>query len=138
MRINSRESSRLDPESIRLPLIALIDVVLFLLFYFVISFSLSVEEKELQAGVAMPGPATSELAPQILEVWWPDGRAEFRLGEQAMRDRAQLAALLRSLPKEPGLIVRSSPEAPVEALAAAVQAARDAGFLRVSYAPWTR
>jgi biopolymer transport protein ExbD len=42
-----KQSRRLDPASLRLPLIALIDVVLFLLFYFIIAGNLAAEEGEL-------------------------------------------------------------------------------------------
>ena len=58
-----------------------------------------------------------DLQPQVLNVEMRDGRAVFRLGERIVMDRAELAALLRALPKEGGLFVRVSD--------AAIKQARD-------------
>lgn len=119
----------------RLPLIALIDVVLFLLFYFVISFSISAEERELAAAVASPGRSASPLLSQVVRVELADGKPQYLIGGRVFADREALTGLLRTLPKEPGVIVKSSAEVPIEAIAAAAQAARDAGFPNISYAP---
>lgn len=135
MYIGRRSTSRITPEMLRLPLIALIDVVLFLLFYFVISFSISAEERELAAAVATPGTSSSPLLAQVVKVELSNGRPHFVVGGRSFANRDSLSTMLRSLPKEPGVIVKSTPEVPIEAIAAAAQAARDAGFPNISYAP---
>jgi hypothetical protein len=50
-----------------------------------------------------------------------------------VQDQASLTAILRELPKEPGVVVRVDEDELVQWAAAALQAARDAGFTRVSY-----
>ncbi len=134
MRLSSDRPSRLDPGSIRLSLIALIDVVLFLLFYFVISYSVSAEESQLATGFAKPGQSDSPMEPQVVIVSQVQERTEFRIGSHQFTDRAQLTELLRTLPKEPGVVIKAAPDAPVSATAAAVQAGRDAGFTNVRFA----
>lgn len=135
MYIGRRSKSRLTPDALRLPLIALIDVVLFLLFYFVISFSISAEERELAAAIASPGRSSSPLLSQVVQIEMSEGRPQFLIGGRTFPDRDSLARLLRSLPKEPGVVVKSAAEVPIEAIAAAAQAARDAGFPNISYSP---
>lgn len=123
---------------IRLPLVALIDVVLFMLMYFVMAGTLSGSEATLASalGADRGGAGTGQkLAAQIIDVI-PDGdRTVFRIGGRALADRAALADVVSRLPTAPGIIVRVSDRAPVSAAAAALQIARDAGFRRVSYVP---
>jgi biopolymer transport protein ExbD len=126
----------------RLPLVALIDVVLFMLFYFMMAGTFGGEEARLAAASAIDRPgggaATGALSSQTVRVE-PEGGAAgaggivFKLGSRVVRDRAELVALLRQLPKEPGVVIRAADAVPVEAAAAALQAAHDAGFNRVSY-----
>ena len=42
---------------------------------------------------------------------------------------------IRSLPKEPGVVVRVADDVTVEGAASALQACRDAGFTRIAYQP---
>jgi len=49
-------------------------------------------------------------------------------------EQGALRALLERLPKEPGIVLRANDDVPVDAAAMALQAVRDAGFSRVSYA----
>ena len=140
MKFLRREDTRFAPERVRLPLIALIDVVFFLLIYFVIAGTLAGEESQLAAALRADkqGPGKgSDLAPQILfvEPAAMAGKARFRLGERVMEDRASLAAVLRQLPKDNGVIVRVASGVTVDAAATALQATHDAGFQRVSYVP---
>lgn len=141
MRLSRRRSGRLEVEDLRLPLIALIDVVLFLLFYFIIAGAMSGVETELPTalGTSRSGAGqASSLQPQVLSIVWVSGgdaHAEYKLGQRTMRERRTLANVLAALPKDVGLIIKPSPDAPVEAIATAIQIARDAGFKRISYAP---
>lgn len=134
MHLNTRRGERFDPGTIRLPLIALIDVVLFLLFYFVISYSVSAEESELSTGFATTGVSDAMTEPLVVQVAQTDAGAEFRVGVRTFNSRDALTDLLRVLPKEQGVVVRADPGVPVSATVAAVQAGKDAGFTSVRFA----
>lgn len=134
-----RLSNSRDPARYRLPLIALIDVVLFLLLYFMVAGTLAPEEAELSAALRSERGASSkalDLQPQVISVLpGADGHAEFRLGGRVARDKASLAAVLEQLPKEGGVFVKTSGRVHVEAAATALQACKDAGFVRITYVP---
>jgi len=132
------QERRFSIEKVRLPLVALIDVILFLLIYFVMAGSLAAQESQLSSALQTEkqkaGPG-SDLAPQVLFVEGKPGETRFRIGERVMRDRPALTGVLKQLPKENGIRVRVSGETVVESAAAALQACRDAGFQKVSYVP---
>src|SRR5688572_19923756 len=138
MRLHGSRTS-VGPSRYKLSLIALIDVVLFLLLYFMVAGNLSPEEKELPStlrGDRGSGGRQEDLQPQIVNVQLgSDGRPEYRIGARAATDRDSLATILRQLPKEGGVFVRTSGQVRVEAAAAALQACRDAGFVRITYVP---
>lgn len=120
----------------RLPITAFLDVVLFLLLYFLLAGNLAELEAELPSGLRTErSSGTSDLAPQVVLVRTEGNRPSFQIGERTVGDRAALAAVLRQLPKEQGVFVKVSPRASVEAAAAALQACRDAGFSKVNYVP---
>jgi biopolymer transport protein ExbD len=127
------------PSRYKLSLIALIDVVLFLLLYFMVAGTLAPEEKELPSTLRGEHGASGrqeDLQPQIVVVaLGADGKAEFRIGARAVHDKASLATILRVLPKEGGVFVRTSGRVRVGAAAEAIQACRDAGFIRITYVP---
>lgn len=124
----------------RLPLVALIDVVLFLLFYFMIAASFTGEEKSLAStlGTDGKGGRRADLQPQIISVVVDNGKVHYKLGERILDDRSGLVAVLNQLPKQAGVVVKSAGEAPIWAAAAALQASKDAGFTKVSYVPTTK
>lgn len=138
--IISRPRSRLDPAALRLPLIALIDVVLFLLMYFLLAGSLADEERQLAAALAressgaVGGPAR-DFARQVVRVDMVSGAPAFRLGQRIVTERAALLEVLRSLPKGPGIVVQAADEVPVASVATALQVCHDAGFTSVSFSP---
>lgn len=122
----------------RLPLTAFIDVVLFLLLYFMLAGNLAMAESELSSALKTEkaaGSKAADLTPQVVEVRLAGGRAVFQLGERVMTERAALTDVLRRLPKGGGVFVKVSGQAPVSAAAAALQACWDAGFGKVSYVP---
>jgi len=134
MRLTRRETSRVEMEKIRLPLVAMIDVILFLLFYFIVAGNLAAEEASLSTTLgSAEGRSNSALQSQILIIESRDGLAVYRMGERVMTTREELASVLDRLPRDAGIIVKPSPEVPVAATAAAVQVAKDAGFTRISY-----
>jgi biopolymer transport protein ExbD len=137
--VHFRRSGKHHTEaSTRLPLTAFIDVVLFLLLYFMLAGNLAMAESELSSGLKsekQSGSKSADLTPQVVEVRLEDGRAVFRLGERQMTERSALTEVLRLLPKGNGVFVKVSGQAPVSAAAAALQACRDAGFAKISYVP---
>lgn len=121
---------------IRLPLAALIDVVFFLLLYFIMAGTLTAAEGELPMTLSTGKRAAgsgSDYSTQVLFVQTEGGKPKYRLGGRAIATQEELTSVLGQLPKEPGIVVRADDEAPVQWTAAALQAARDAGFSRVSY-----
>lgn len=141
MRVVRGRRRRLDPDSIRLPLIALIDVVLFLLFYFVIAASFTGEENELATTLARESAVADgrgEAEPAVLvDIGWADEEARFSVDGRPIGARADLVETLRSIRGERTdrtIIVRADPNAPIEATAAAIQLAREAGFVEIGFA----
>lgn len=121
----------------RLPLVALIDVVLFILLYFMLSSNMSQDESHLASTLRADSKSGrgSAMLPQVLEVSGGIGGAEYRLGERVMQDKAGLTQILGKLPKDGGVFVRVRGNAQVASVATAMQACRDAGFTKISYVP---
>jgi biopolymer transport protein ExbD len=133
--MNFRKHERSEP-AVRLPLAALIDVVLFLLMYFIMAGSLAPAESQLSAAVVAArsgGSSGSSLATQVVRVESVGGTVRVRVGERVVADRAALRELLERLPKEQGVVIRADDSVPIFAAASVLQAARDAGFVRISY-----
>ncbi|MFO0857982.1 MAG: biopolymer transporter ExbD [Phycisphaerales bacterium] len=136
MRMQRRRSSRFDPEKVRLPLVALIDVVLFLLFYFMIAGSSAGQESELSTALATAGNGGSGAArmqPQVLAINMSNGKVVYNIGQRTISTRTTLEGLLKALPKESGIVVKPAADVSVESIAAAVQVAKDVGFSKISY-----
>ena len=115
-----------------------IDVVFLLLIFFLVTATFQREEGRLSSAreaERASGGSGADLVPQIIDVRADDTGPVFQIGERTMRDRPALEALLRPLPKDPGVFVRVYGSAPVHAVASALQACRDAGFVRISYVP---
>ncbi|GJQ30331.1 MAG: hypothetical protein HBSAPP03_22150 [Phycisphaerae bacterium] len=122
----------------RLPLVAFIDVILFLLLYFVFVADLTPEEQHLPSALRTEGPGqgtSSGLLPQVLWVESVGGRARYRMGDRVMESRASLDALLNGLPKAAGLVVKVQGDVSVEAAASALASGKQAGFSKISYVP---
>ncbi len=137
MRMTSRRrTGLLELSEMRLPLIALIDVILFLLMYFLLAGSMEAEERELAttlgSGRATAGDSGG-FTPQVIDAVMQGSRVSYRLGTRTAANRAALTDLIRSLPREPGIVVRVADDVSVEAAAAALQACRDAGFTKIAY-----
>jgi biopolymer transport protein ExbD len=122
----------------RLPLAAFIDVCLFLLLYFMLASDLSKPESWLDSTIASDkkGPAqAADLQPQVVTVGVEKDQPVFRLGDRVTTDKASLESVLKQLPKQNGVFIKVPGEVPVWAAAMAIQAARDSGFIKVSYVP---
>lgn len=77
----------------------------------------------------------ADLAPQIVNVELVNGLPVFRIGTRALNSKSDLTEFLKTLPHEAGVFVRGSNLAPVHAIAAVLQATKDAGFTKVTYVP---
>jgi biopolymer transport protein ExbD len=131
----SRRSQRRDYIH-PLPLVALIDVCFFLLLYFIMAGSLAEPEGDLSAAITTASRGSgrgNDFSSQIVYVENEDGQARYRLAGRIMTTKADLAAVLAQLPKEPGVIIRVADDVSVGVAAAAVQASKDAGFRKVTY-----
>ncbi len=117
----------------------MIDVVFMLLIYFLLSTTLANPESDLATALRAQeesgASSASDFQPQVVEVVMDRGSVLYRLGARELRSTEPLRELLATLPKDPGVFVRVSGEVPVGAAAAGIQAAKDAGFVRVSYVP---
>jgi biopolymer transport protein ExbD len=151
--VNFHKRTSRDENGIVLPLVALLDVIFFMLFYFMAAGSLMAPEAELAAAISAeasgPGAASSNFTSQVLYVE-PDKQAKagagtgttsggperpwrYRIGARVMSGKAELEAILRDLPKPPGIIIKAADDVNVEAVAAALEAARMSGFSKISY-----
>ncbi len=124
----------------KLPLVALIDVVLFLLLYFLIAGTLASPESSLSATTTPDrkgGGRGNALTAQVLKVeptaGGAGGGARYVIGARVSTDRAGLREVLSGLPKEAGIVVKVSDDVAIAAAATALQVARDVGFSKVSY-----
>jgi len=122
----------------RLSLVAFIDIVLFLLLYLMLAGTLAAPESRISAGLEKPAAAggkAPDLPPVSLKVIRSGDTVVFRIGQRDVPSFDAVVLALSESPKQGGVIVRSDSNALVGDVAAAMQAAKDAGFDRVSYAP---
>lgn len=128
---------RYRDESGDLPLTPMIDVVFLLLIYFMVTATITPPESRVAStlqGERGAGQAR-DLKPQIVTIDQTDGTVTYRMGSRVFTDRGSLAATLEQLPKEGGLFVRVTDRAPWSAVAAVMQDALDAGFVKRTYVP---
>ncbi len=121
-----------------LPLTSMIDVVFLLLVYFLVTSNFAQPEKELSSSVQTEGGGvrTSELQPQVVEISRGNGGSVvFQIGAHRVGTKEALVEVLSSLPKDPGVAIRANRDVPISAVAEAMQASQDAGFVRRSYVP---
>lgn len=120
---------------ISLNMTSMIDATFLLLAYFIFTTVSGDQESQLMADVSASrvGTGASALSPQIIDVESDSGGAVFRIGSRNIRERKDLAAVLKQLPHDIGIVVRVHSGPDVAAVAAAMQAAQDAGFEKVTY-----
>lgn len=137
MGIGSRKRGRRSAALGALPLTSMIDVVFLLLIFFLVTANFAQEEHELPAALQTDGGGvrTNDLQPQVIHISARNNQPHFTLGEVVLTDIHSLESFLKTLPKEPGIAIRSEPDAPISAIGIALQAARNAGFQRRSYVP---
>jgi len=115
----------------------MIDVVFLLLIFFLVTANFAQDEHKLPAMLQTEGGGvrSSDLQPQLLQIRMSGTGPIFIMGEVAVSDGKSLVSLLKELPKEPGVAIKSDPDVPISAIALALQSARDAGFQKRSYVP---
>lgn len=137
-----RSSPSLELAELRLPIVALLDVILFILMYFMFAGNLDDEEKLLRAtigGISTGATSAAPAAPPtIVEIGVIDGRESFRVRDVVAVDREALAEALHTLPRETPIILRVADDATVGAIATATQVCRDEGFEKVVHVPMRR
>lgn len=137
--MNLKPTGRLARSGVpRLELTAMIDIIFLLLIYFILSTTYEPPESQLSPALQVQREGAgraAELTPQIVDVAMIDRTPGFRLGSQVIRDKRELTGILRQLPKTQGLIVRGADDVQTSWAAAALQSARDAGFVKVTYVP---
>ncbi|MGV6813772.1 MAG: ExbD/TolR family protein [Phycisphaerales bacterium] len=128
-----RRSSRLGS----LPLTSMIDVVFLLLIFFLVTSNFAQEEHKLPSTLQTEGGGvqSQDLQPQIIQIIMQENKPVFVIGDVMVQDGPALVNFLNRLPKEPGIAIKSTPDAPISAIALALQSARDAGFQKRSYVP---
>ncbi|HEX8876762.1 MAG TPA: biopolymer transporter ExbD [Phycisphaerales bacterium] len=137
MKFRRREVRAIDSIP-RLSLVAFIDIVLFLLLYLMLAGTLAPPEARIASGVerlSTTAAKTSPLAPVRLVVERLGDRVSYRIGQRGLDSRDALVLALTQVPKDGGVIVSAGEGTLVLDVASSLQAAKDAGFTRVSYAP---
>lgn len=121
----------------RLQTVALIDVVLFLLLYFISATELAPDESQLSAALKTDarGTGAGTFTPQVLTV---TKGPIYRIGDRSITSREALATLAKQLPHEAGVVIRVTDDADAGSVAEAIQLFHDAGFLKISYVPARR
>ena len=118
---------------------SMIDVTFLLLVYFMVSTVLASPEDRLTPTIRTQDESASgsnaDFQPQIVDVLMVGGKPTYRLGQIDMTSVADLKARLSGLPVELGVFIRGGEGVSVGFTMAAIQAARDAGFVQVTYVP---
>lgn len=138
MRFRRVQDGQDRESSARLPMTPMIDVVFLLLIYFLVTATLTPSESQLSAALQAEQTSSGSLAdlqPQVVRVELVNGVPGYRIGSRVLTTKEDLTALLANLPTEGGVFIRVANDVPVSAAAAAIQAAKDAGFTKVSYVP---
>jgi biopolymer transport protein ExbD len=115
----------------------MIDVVFLLLVFFLVTADFAKKENKLPSALQTEGGgvSSSDLQPQIIQISLQEQQIVYTIGQVRCADRASLESVLIQLPRDPGVAIKSAPDVPIQAVATALQAARNAGFARRSYVP---
>lgn len=120
-----------------LPLTSMIDVVFLLLIFFLVTADFAQQEHKLPSALQTEGGGvrSSDLQPQIVRISLDDGQPVYTIGQVRSSDRASLETVLKQLPRDAGVAIKAELDVPIQSIATALQAARNAGFSRRSYVP---
>lgn len=132
MRFGARRRGRRGP---LINLVSMIDATFLLLGFFLVTSGASRLEGRLSGALGTAAGAAGDLQAVVVEVLGRPGAAWYRVAGRRVDGAAALESALQPLPKGPGAAVRVHEGPSVGDAARALQAVRDAGFERVSYAP---
>jgi biopolymer transport protein ExbD len=138
MRLTNRSGKHSG--SSELNMTPMIDCVFLLLIFFMTTASFIRPERELNPAIKVQkasAKAASDLQPAVIDVvMGSGGKFVFKLGGREIQTQQELTQVLRQFDnKVQGAFVRVSDDAIFDLPAAAIQAAKDAGFPFVSYVP---
>ena len=126
--------------TVDLQLTPMIDCVFLLLIFFMTTASFVETERELNPAIKVQrasAKAAGDFQPAIIDVVkGSGGRFVYRIGGREIETQQELTQVLKQFDnKIQGAFVRVSDDAIFDLPAAAIQAAKDAGFPFVSYVP---
>ena len=138
MRLTSRSGKH--GGSLELNMTPMIDCVFLLLIFFMTTASFVETERELNPAIKVQraaARAASDFQPAVIDVVkGSSGKFVYRVGGREIQTQQELTQVLRQFDnKIQGAFVRVSDDAIFDLPAAAIQAAKDAGFPFVSYVP---
>ena len=116
-------------------LVSMIDATFLLLGFFLVTAGSARLEGRLTGALGTSGGAAGDLQAVVVEVRGQPGAAWYRVAGRRIEGLPALRGALEGLPKPPGVAVRMHAGPNAGDAAAVLQAVRDAGFERVSYAP---
>lgn len=125
----------MDRERPLINMVSMIDATFLLLSFFLVTSGAAMLEGRLTGALGTATGAKGDLQAVVVEVMGTPGAAWFRVAGRRIDGVEALKATLQPLPKESGVAVRVHDGPSVSDAAAVLQAARDVGFQRVSYAP---
>lgn len=121
---------------------SMIDVVFLLLVFFMVTAAFIETERNLDSAIEVKkssaAESQSDLEPAVVEIVPSGGRYVYKLGAREMTSEDELLEVLEQFPaaaRADGAFVRVSDGAPFRMAAAAIQTAKTAGFLVVTYVP---
>ena len=138
MRLTSRSGKHSG--SLELNMTPMIDCVFLLLIFFMTTASFVETERELNPAIKVQrasARAAGDFQPAVIDVVkGSGGRFVYRVGGREIGTQQELTQVLKQFDnKVQGAFVRVSDDAIFDLPAAAIQAAKDAGFPFVSYVP---
>lgn len=119
---------------------SMIDVTFLLLIYFLVTTVFTPPEDALTPALQIEEGASSsehDFEPQVIDVSVQGTTPVYLLGGQVLYSRESLFEVISALPVEPGVIIKVHDTVPVGFAIAAVQEARNSGFERVTYVPFS-
>jgi biopolymer transport protein ExbD len=140
MKLSSRRISR--EKKIELSMTSMIDVVFLLLIFFMVSSGFVKTERQLEPAIKVKkksvAQAVSDLEPAIVDLVRSGNRFVYKVGSREIPSEEELTRVLARFPnKGDGAFVRVSDGAPFRMAAGAIQSCKSAGYLAVSYVPFT-
>ena len=119
---------------------SMIDIVFLLLIFFLVTSTFVKPEREYRPSIKIneknSASSSNDLEPAIINVTKNGGRIFYQVGGLEIDSDDALVATLKSFPnKEQGAFVRAPGDVKFDYCVRAIAAAREAGFVGVSYVP---